>query len=226
MIPLQRPHLYASKLYLLASAVAAVLAAATLFAYLHGIRSRIAQCGRLVTLVVAARDLEAGEVLNPTSLSLVDFPDRYLLPGTFTDPLAASGGVVRHPVKAGEPLLESALLPPGGGGPAQNSLIPGFRAFPLPASSVSFPLAELSQGSRVDVLAVAQERASPLLENVEVLGICGGGTQSPPSGEGFAGGAGTSSACILLQITCEEACRLAAAQGSRVELILRPPADP
>ena len=211
-----------SRFYLLVSIVAAILASVTLLAYLQSLRSRIAESGRLVQLVVAAKDLEAGEVLDPSSLSLVDFPDRYLLPGSCTDPLALTGGTLRHAIRAGEPLLESSLLPPGGGGLALDSLEKGFRAYPLPSSSVSFPAGELPAGSRVDILAVAGDGADPLLENVEVLCVYGlpryGG-----SGEGQSAAGGYAGECILLQLTCEEACRLGAAQeGGKVEILLRP----
>ena len=220
---MKRLPLRTSRLYLLISIVAAGLAAITLFAYLQNIRSRVAESGRLVRLVVAARDLEAGEVLNPSCLSLVDFPDRYLLPGTYTDPLAVTGSTLRHSLQAGEPLLESALLPTGGGGLAQSSLDEGFRAYPLTSSSVSFPAGELSEGSRVDVLAISSGGARSLLENVEVLGIVGRPSFLQPAGEGFSAPAESAGECILLQITPEEACRLAAArEGGKVEILLRP----
>jgi Flp pilus assembly protein CpaB len=160
-------------------------------------------------------------VLDASSLSCVDFPDRYLLPGTFTDPLEATGNTLRHTLHAGEPLLESALIPEHGGELMQEAIDRDFRAYPLPSSSVSFPIGELWAGSRVDVLAVSEEGALPLLENVEVLGISGRysypvsnepGTVSSDSGE-----------CIILHITGEEACRLAEAQEKgKVELMLLP----
>lgn len=212
-----------SKLYLFISLATAGLAAVTLLAYLHNVSSRIAASGRLVGLVVASRDLESGEVLNPSSLSLVDFPDRYLLPGTFTDPIAVTGNTLRHPLRAGEPLLESALLSAQGGELAQSQLDEGFRAYPLPSSSVSFPSGELAPGSLVDILAISKEGARSLLENVEVLGLSGrhASTQSSPD-EIPSAGASTVE-CILLKITPEEACLLAAAQETgRVEIILRP----
>ena len=212
-----------SHMYLAASAVTAVLAAAALLAYLQGVRARVAQCGRLVPLVVASRNLEAGEVLDPSDLKVIDFPDRYLLPGSSTDPLLLAGSTLRHPLAEGEPLLESDLLPAGGGGLAQESLEQGFRAYPLPASSVSFPLGELAAGSRVDVLAVGEQAAVPLLENVEVLGVSGGPSSPQAAEAGYEVGGDPWSACILLQLTSEEACRLAAAQeGGKVEVLLRP----
>ena len=210
-----------SRFYLVVSIASAALAALCLLTYLQSLRSRLAESGRLVGLVVAARDLGAGEVLDPSCLEMVDFPDVYLLPGTFSDTLEVSGAALRCAMRAGEPLLESCLLRRGDG-LARQSLDGGFRAYALPASAVAFPAGELPAGSRVDLLAVRAEVASPLLENIEVLCVYG---DSRWAGEGAAGAAvgDRADACILLQVTSEEACRLAAArEEGAVELLLRP----
>jgi pilus assembly protein CpaB len=210
-----------SRFYLFVSIAAAALAAVCLLVYLQGLRSRIAESGRLVQLVVSARDMEAGEVLDPSSLSLVDFPDIYMLPGTYTEVLAVTGATLRSAVRAGEPLLESALLPAGGGGLTLQSLDRGFRAYPLLSSAVSFPASELQAGSRVDILAISGDVAVPLLENIEVLYIYGS-IRFANVGEAAAISDDYAGECILLQLTSEEACRLAAAQeGGKVELLLR-----
>jgi Flp pilus assembly protein CpaB len=206
-----------SRFYLLVSIAAAVLAAITLFTYMHSLQSRMAESGNLVQLVVAARDLEAGEVLDPSCLSLVDFPDRYLLPGTCTDPLALSGASMRH-----APLLESALLLPGSASMTCESLDKGFRAYPLPSSCVSFPTNEMPAGSRIDILAVAEDGVHVVLENVEVLSVYGI-SRYVPAGDNQTVAPDDSTACILLQLTREEACMLAAAQQKgEVEILLRP----
>lgn len=220
---MKRLPLRTSKVYLLASIITAALAAITLFAYLQSLRSRIAECGEVVQLVVASQGLDAGEVLNPSSISLVDFPDTYLLPGTFTDPQAVTGKTLRHGVEEGEPLLESALLSPHDGGLIQSALDEDFRAYPLPISSVAFPVKELSQGSRVDVLAIAGGEARYILENVEVLGVSVPSLVTTATEESYIPAADLSDGCILLQITAEEGCRLAAAQEEgRVEILMRP----
>jgi pilus assembly protein CpaB len=219
---MKKLSLRSPRFLLLVSIVAAVLAAVALLAYLQDLRSRVAESGRLIQLVVAARDLEAGEVLVPSSLSLVDFPDRYLTPGMFTDPAAASGHRLLHTTGAGEPILASALLPQGDS-PGTGSPDEGFRAYPLPASSIAFPADGLSQGVRVDILAVSEEGARPLLENVEVLCVFDRLAISSGEGEVQSSPGGSSGACVLLQLTTEEACRLAAAQeNGRLELLLRP----
>lgn len=220
---MKRPPLRTSRVYLLASIITAALAAITLFAYLQGLRSRIAESGEVVQLVVASQSLDAGEVLNPSCLAQVDFPDIYLLPGTFTDPQAVTGMTLRHDLEEGEPLLESALLSPHDGGLIQNALDEDFRAYPLPISSVAFPVKELSQGSRVDVLAITAGEARYILENVEVLGVSFPSMVTTTPEESYIPAADPSQGCILLQITSEEGCRLAAAQEEgRVEILMRP----
>ncbi|MBC7230865.1 MAG: Flp pilus assembly protein CpaB [Actinobacteria bacterium] len=217
---MKRYLLHSSRFYLALSVTAATLAALALFLFLRGVQARMARSGRLVPLVVAARELAPGEVIGPASLRVVDFPEGYLLPGTFTDPTEVTGCLVRAPLGEGEPLLASVLLPPGESGLAHAGLERDFRAFPLPAAAVSFPVGELREGSRVDVLAVHADSVELLLENVEVICVHGDGLGLT---EGNGPVAAESSACILLKLTPEEACRLAAARkGGEVELLLRP----
>jgi Flp pilus assembly protein CpaB len=217
---LKRIPLRTSKLYLALSILGAVLAALTLFGFFKSISSRIAQSGRLIKVVVAARDLEAGEFLDSSCLAVVDFPDRYLLPGTFTDVSQLNGNTLRYGLATGEPFLESSLLRPQSGGLAQNALDPGFRAYPLPAGAVSFPISELSQGTRVDIIAVGKQATRPLMENVEILGVSGRKSSSPTNS--YSGSSQPEEPCILLQLTSEEACRMASAEEEgKVELVLR-----
>lgn len=212
-------RLRSSRIYLFAAAVAAALSVLIVFAYLRGIGTRTAQAGRLVELAVAARDLNGGEVLDSSSLKLVPFPDKYLLPGTYTDLSRLSGRRLAHPVREGEPVLESALL--SGGDEARESLTPGFRAFPLPQEAAHFPFPSLTPEERVDIVFVEGDSARLGLENVKVLGSMAVenlvSSWRPSSEPGPA-----SSGCLLLEVTPEEACRLAAVlKAGRVEILLR-----
>jgi len=215
-----------ARFYLAASIAAALLAALTAFAYLRGLRSQAAENGRLVGVLVAARDLEAGEVLSGDSLQTVPFPDRYLFPGTFTDVSQVSGAVLRHPLRSGEPVLASALVQPGVGAPVPP-VEPGFRAYPLPASTFSFPPSCLHQGCRVDVISASEGSARLLLENVEVLGVFPEEATATYGGAASPSLQGEERACLLLKVTPEEACLLTdAREHERVEVVLRPAREP
>lgn len=206
--------------YLLAAAVAAALSALIAFAYLRGVGTRAAQAGRLVQLVVAARDLGGGEVLDPSSLQQVPFPDKYLLPGTFTEISRLTGRRLARPVRQGEPVLESALF--SGDAEARESLAPGFRAFPLPQEAANLPFSSLVPEERVDLVFLEGDSARLGLEDVKVLGTIA--AENLASTWQSSNEQGTSPPdCLLLEVTPEEACRLAAAlKGGRVEVLLRP----
>jgi Flp pilus assembly protein CpaB len=213
-------QLRSSRYYLVAAAIAAALSALIVFAYLRGVTARVAQAGRLVELVVAARNLRGGEVLDSSSLQLVPFPDRYLLPGTYTELSRVSGRRLARPVRQGEPILESALLS-SEGEEACESITPGFRAFPLPQEATNFPLSSLPPEGRVDIVFVEGDSARLGLENVKVLGMTAT-ENSASSWESSSGSTPLPSGCLLLEVTPEEACLLATAlKEGRVEVLLR-----
>jgi Flp pilus assembly protein CpaB len=210
--------------FLIVATLSAALAGLTVFAFLRQVRSRTAQAGRLVKLVVAARNLEEGEVLDASSVTTVDFPDRYLPAGTFTDPSDVVGCAVHQPHLAGEPILESSLFPGGRSVLASLAVPEDFCAFPLPASATSFPVHLLYPGCRVDILQADDGEARPILREVEVLLVETGPAGVP--GEETASYAGMES-CVFLEVTMEEACRLAGAlEAGAVEVVLLSPRRP
>ena len=160
----------------------------------------------LVKLVIAARDLRAGETLDASSLDLVPFPDRYLLPGTFTDAAEVSGRVLRYPVRQGEPLLEGAVASSRDGEWAAGGLDAGLRAFPLPCEAVAFPPSRLAPGSRVDIICMSGGLSRLAMENVGVLEVCDPASPSYPGASGEEALAGdltgwARSGCVLLEVT-------------------------
>ncbi len=212
-----------SRVYLAGAVAASALAAFMIFAYLRSVSSRAAAVGELVKLVVAERDLSAGEVLDSSSLTLVPFPERCLLAGCHTDTSSLIGQTLSRPLRRGEPVLDSALVSSSAGGEVAAALDPGFRAFPLSANSVAFPPEKLAPGCRVDVIIVEGSTARLAVENVEVLET----TSLPPESGALAGSTWSAGGCFLLEITPEEACLLAAAiEGGRVEILLRPLREP
>lgn len=214
-----------SRLYLAASLTTAVLAAVLVFAYLHSLQARVAASGNLVRLAVAARDLRVGEMLDASSIDLVPFPDKYLLPGTFTDTAEVSGRILRCSLRRGEPLLESAVLSSQERTTLQYELDAGLRAFPLPCEAVAFPPPLLAAGSRVDIICSCGGFSRLAMEDIGVLEVYD--LSSPAHSQGPGGdalpGNWTGGGCILLAVTPEEACELAAAlENGKVELALRP----
>ena len=67
---------------------------------------------RLITAVVATRDLTSGTLLKATDLRVVDLALDGEVQGLVDDPAIAIGQEVRHAVRAGSPLVAGRLQPP------------------------------------------------------------------------------------------------------------------
>lgn len=99
------------------------------------------------TIVAAARDLPAGEVLTPADLSTVALPPVDVPSGTATDMTAVVGNQLSSPLRRGEPLTDVRLT----GGVLRRPAI-GFVSAPV--RLVDSQAARLLQpGQRIDVLA-------------------------------------------------------------------------
>lgn len=125
-------------------AVAATLA---VYSYLSWMKAQIPVSGKLISMVVAKRDLQAGEILDASMLELVEHPSKYLPIGAFKGIDSVLGKVLSVPVFRGEAVTSPKLGSKGG----VSGLVPaGTRAYflTLPNDGMA-PRA----GDRVDVLA-------------------------------------------------------------------------
>jgi Flp pilus assembly protein CpaB len=170
-------------------------------------------------LVVAARDLDRGTVIQPSDLRVSAVEG--VLGGSFSKPEQAAGATLLTSIKANEPLLEDRVSQPlsrvdGGGG-----LVPaGMRAVSMHIFESESVLNMLRPGSRVDLQAVSEKNGTPelrtVLENVEVLSV----VAPEPNGNRPAGAVMT----VLLRAQDSDMVALADA-GSRIRLALRNPMD-
>jgi pilus assembly protein CpaB len=139
--------------------------------------ARRAEQGPTRALAVAARDLEPGEVLSADVLARRSIPVTFApASGTEADEAAALfGRTLAVSVRAGEPILASALRP-GARSRLAERIAPGRRAVTVAADEFSSFAGQLHTGDRVDLLLVAPladgrggARARVLLESVPVL---------------------------------------------------------
>ena len=197
---------------------AAVLAAAAAFLMTQNYattkvlqeRERLLPQGGLVEVLVAARDLTAGDVVSPLTVAVRRMPQDWSLPNSVTplDFEAIHQRPLIRPLKAGHPIttdhLRSSADVAGG-----FRLEPGFRAVSIPVDEVSSVGGLIQPGDRVDlwssvtpianqsegaIISLATERlptqpqARLIAENLLVLAT-GGKTDravesSPPSSRG------------------------------------------
>lgn len=213
--------------------VAVMAAAATglaVYSYLSYVRAQVPVAGRLVSMVVAARDLEAGTVLGRADLATVKHPQKYLPAGSFASASEIAGRRIFVPVFSGEPITARKLGDRGG---ASSLVPPGTRAYSLSVASGAGLGFMPKPGDRVDVIVtlpqeVLGEATSVTVLRAKLIAAVGAfGADSKPTGKvtsklgldaGAAGGLG-----ITLFVTPEEAQRLAMAEAlGRITITLAP----
>ena len=126
------------------------------------------------SIVVAARDLERGTVLQASDLRVAGAPG--VLSGAFSKSEEVVGAVLLTPLKANEPLLAERLVPRAWpGGPATGLVPSGMRALSIRVTGSEGLLGLLRPGARVDLQAVSDRdnrvTLRNVLQNVEVMAV-------------------------------------------------------
>lgn len=175
-----------------------------------------------VGVLVAARDMDAGTLIERADVSMVDWPGTALPEGFSTDPSEAIGRGLLTAVSANEPLLASklALAEAGAGLPI---LIPeGKRALAVRVDEMIGLAGFTLPGTRVDVIVTLDQAASVgepatqvVLQNIQVA-TAGTITERDPTG------APQNVTVVLLLVDPDQAEKLALAQSrGRIQLALR-----
>ena len=190
-------------------------------------RSVEARVGPLVPVVVAARDLDAGDRLRTEALALKRVPARFVPPDALGSAAQLAGARTAVPVSSGG-YITAALLDAGGDGGGDAGLASGERTVEIGVSGGG-STAALAPGSRVDVLVSTEAgagggRSFVALAGVELVALRPdpGGGYSDPEGE-----AAAPSALATLRVTLRQAVYLTAADNfsREIRLLARPPGD-
>ena len=181
-------------------------------------------------VVVAAKDIKLGSVLQDADLSTVELagsPPK----GAILNRQDAVGRGVISDIYQGEPVLENRLAPVGAGGGLAATIHPGMRACAIRVDEVVGVAGFATPGMHVDVLisgnppnasaAVAAEgpKVRTLLQNIEVLSA---GTDIQRDVDGKP----QQVQVVNLLVTPEEAEALSLASNqTKIQLVLRNPLD-
>ncbi len=179
-------------------------------------------------IVVAAADIELGEVLTDENLKRSEWPAARMPKGTFKSIDDLVGRTAADAIFEGEPVFESRLVSLEGGPVTGISgrIDPGMRAVSIEIDDVSGVSGMLRAGDRVDVIAASKATGKNkkehisrvILTRVSVLAVSSG---KESGGKGRAARKGT--ATLLLRP--DEAAILAASEGARLTLARRNPGD-
>jgi pilus assembly protein CpaB len=131
-------------------------------------------------LVVAKAELPVGAALTAADIEVLDWPQKYVPHGAFTDLGSVVGRVLRRPLGAGEPVLEPSLLPEGADAGLVAVIESDKRAVSVKVDPVIGVAGFVKPGSRVDVLATLRKTdpkgkiesySKVILQDVPVLAI-------------------------------------------------------
>ncbi len=175
--------------------------------------------------VAPSRSLQAGEVLKPEDLALVEWPAALPLSGAFNKIADLAGRAVIYPVAASQPILDGYLAAPGSGIGLTVKIPEGMRATSVKSDEVVGVAGFLFPGSHVDVLVTFRSDRFPtpatqiVLQDVEVLTI-GQKAEADPEGKP------ENVSVVTLLLTPEDSQKLvlASTQGT-IQFVLRNGAD-
>lgn len=111
-------------------------------------------------ILVATRQLPVGTIIGPDAFRFQPWPKELVEKAYFlknkTDSNSLVGTVVRHPITAGQPLTQGALVHPDDRGFLAAALGPGMRAVTVKVSQEQGVAGFVFPGDRVDVLLSQQ----------------------------------------------------------------------
>ncbi len=177
-------------------------------------------------VAVMRQDLQVGQVVHARELTTVDWPANLVPPGAHSDLSKLEGRVVRRPLAAGEPVLESALLPEGSRAGLVSVIDPSRRAISVKVDPVVGVAGFIVPGAHVDVLVTIDRIdtdgnpvSKVILQDVQVLAI-------DQKVEEAKEGEPELVQVVTLETSPQEAEKLThAAHEGRLQLALRNPTD-
>lgn len=122
-------------------------------------------------VVIAAKNLEMGTLLNDSHLTLSDWPKANRPNGAFADIKSVAGRVTVTRMIAGMPIVASALAAPGSGAGLVALIGPGMRAMAIRVDEVIGVGGFILPGTFVDVISVQGKVATTVLRTIEVLAV-------------------------------------------------------
>ncbi len=177
-------------------------------------------------VLVAARTLASGDVLDADSVALRSLPADGLASGTLMgdDFPAVTGQRLSGGLQAGEPIQRWHLQPPLELASLASRLAPGRRALTIPVDELNASAGLLRAGDRIDLYASLEREGrrltAPVLLGLRVLAT-GRQLESEASADGSA-----SFGTITLDVSPEQALRIHTARLSgQLMAMLRPSGD-
>jgi pilus assembly protein CpaB len=216
----------AAKRYSFVFYVAIIVAIAATYSVFKVLESTKAS-SRVATapVVIAARDINEGELIDRIALSVAQWPVSTVPVGAYGRVDSVAGRVARVSVFNGEPIVPGRLAPEGQSPGLITKITPGKRAMAVRINDVTGIAGMIPVNSRVDIgltttLANAQRTAKIFMSNMRVLMMQTSTTKTED-------GRPIPATVATLEVTPEEFELLLVAQAQgQIQLVLRGYGDP
>lgn len=171
------------------SLVLALLAVFMVYSYIGSKEEEYkTKYGTEVAVVVAKRDIAELEMINDTMIEIINKPKRYVEPGSLTSKEEAADYVTLVPLKKGEQITLTKIVPPGVKTGLAKQISPGKRAVSINVNDSSAVNRLIKPGDRVDLVAVVEppgsgrgnQVAKMVMQDVPVLAVGEYVTSQPP----------------------------------------------
>ncbi len=122
-------------------------------------------------IYVAISEIGIGEELGPQTIKLEEWPVDKIPEGAISDAAVLEEKSPSQRLYAGEPILMAKIADRSSLGSYSQTIKSGMRVFSVKVDMASAISGLAKQGDRVDVLALVDDRAETILENIEVFAI-------------------------------------------------------
>jgi pilus assembly protein CpaB len=217
-----------SRMTLLGSAIAGVLAAVFAYAWFSSAERSLREMSSPAPVLVASRYIACGARVDASAVEVKAFPRAFIQPGALAAVKDAEGQLALAPIAPGEQVLANKLTK--GGVALALAVPPGKRAVTVAVDAASGVAGLLKPGDLVDVLVTTDEggapRTSALMQAAPVLAVGRTFSAEPARKEEEGSLLGAQAATVTLAASPFEAAQLVHFElAGRVKLLLRAPGD-
>lgn len=130
-------------------------------------------------VVIASKDITEMEPIDESMIEVSEAPEDFVQPKALQTPEQAIGQMAAAPIKKGEQILNTKLLPPGKDSGLSMQISPGKRAFTIPANDIQMIARLVKPGDRLDLITAVdtgqgldkKKEVRTIMQDVTVLAV-------------------------------------------------------
>lgn len=130
-------------------------------------------------VVIATKDITEMEPIDESMIEVSEAPEDFVQPKALQSPEQAIGQMAAAPIKKGEQILNTKLLPPGKDSGLSMQISPGKRAITIPANDIQMIARLVKPGDRLDLITAVdtgqgldkKKEVRTIMQDVAVLAV-------------------------------------------------------